>query len=197
MRHDNFIFPDRELVRKSRGRLPHWQLDEATYSITFRLRDSLPHHIAMTLFRDREQMLRMTMNASERAEVDRLFGLELDSHLDQGYGSCILREDRNAQIIADALRYFDRMRYELHAWCVMPNHVHAMMYLQRGADLDKVLHSWKSFTAHRIGRSVIWQREYYDRIVRGARDYWDTRSYVLNNPFKAGLGEWKWVGVGG
>jgi REP element-mobilizing transposase RayT len=197
MRHDNFISPDKALVRKSRGRLPHWQLDEATYSITFRLRDSLPHHIAITLFREREQMLRMTMNASERAEVDRLFGLKLDSYLDQGFGSCILREDGNAQIVADALRYFDRARYELHAWCIMPNHVHAMMYLQRGADLDKVLHSWKSFAAHRIGRGVIWQPEYYDRIIRNANDFWSTRTYILNNPTKAGLREWKWMGVSG
>ena len=194
MRHDNFIYTDKRFVRKSRGRLPHWQLDEATYSITFRLRDSLPRDIAAALIREREQSIRLTMNRSERAEVDRLFSLKLDSYLDQGYGSCILRVDKNAQIVADALRYFDRVRYELHAWCVMPNHVHAMMYLQHGADLEDVLHSWKSFTAHEIGQRVIWQREYFDRIVRGAEDYWSTRSYVLNNPFKAGLRNWKWVG---
>ncbi len=196
MRHDNFI-PDKRLVRRSRGRLPHWQLDEATYSITFRLRDSLPHNIAIALFQEREQMLRLTMNPSERAEVDRLFSLKLDSHLDEGYGSCILRDDRNAAIVAGALRHFDRARYELHSWCVMPNHVHAMFYLQHGADLDHVMHSWKSFTAHEIGQGVIWQREYFDRIIRDARDFWDTRSYVLNDPFKAGLRDWKWVGCGG
>jgi REP element-mobilizing transposase RayT len=195
MRHDNFIYTDKRFVRKSRGRLPHWQLDEATYSITFRLRDSLPRDVAAALIREREQSIRLTMNPSERAEADRLFSIKLDSYLDQGHGSCILRVDRNAQLVADALRYFDRVRYELHAWCVMPNHVHAMMYLQRGEDLEHVLHSWKSFTAHEIGQGVIWQREYFDRIVRDAEDYWSTRSYVLNNPFKAGLRNWKWVGA--
>ncbi len=195
MRHDNFIYTDKRFVRKSRGRLPHWQLDEATYSITFRLRDSLPRDVAAALIREREQSIRLTMNPSERAEADRLFSIKLDSHLDQGHGSCILRCDRNAQIVADALRYFDRVRYELHAWCVMPNHVHAMMYLQHGEDLEHVLHSWKSFTAHEVGQGVIWQREYFDRIVRDAEDYWSTRSYVLNNPFKAGLRNWKWVGA--
>jgi REP element-mobilizing transposase RayT len=197
MRHDNFIPPDRRFVRRSRGRLPHWQLDEATYSTTFRLRDSLPRDIAVALLREREQMMRMAMNAAERAEVDRLFSIKLDSYLDEGHGSCILRDDANAEIVAGALRHFDRARYELHAWCVMPNHVHAMIYLQRGSELDHVMHSWKSYTAHQIGRGVIWQREYFDRIIRDARDFQTTRSYVLNNPFKAGLRNWKWVGYGG
>jgi REP element-mobilizing transposase RayT len=196
MRHDNFIVTDRRFVRRSRGRLPHWQLDESTYFVTFRLRDSLPKHIALALFREREQMMRMTMTTAERAEVDRLFGLKLDSHLDEGHRSCIFRDEANAAIVAGALQFFDRARYQLHAWCVMPNHVHVIFYLKHGADLEWVLHSWKSYTAHEIRRGVIWQREYCDRIVRDARDFWSTRNYVLNNPFKAGLRNWKWVGVG-
>ncbi|HXH40333.1 MAG TPA: hypothetical protein VNN08_17015 [Thermoanaerobaculia bacterium] len=50
--------------------------------------------------------------------------------------------------------------------------------------------------AHQIGRGVIWQR-YFDRIIRDAHDFQTTRSYVLNNPFKAGLQGWKWVGYAG
>jgi len=139
--------------------------------------------------------MRLTINSSERAKVDRLFSLKLDSYLDQGYGSCIFRDDKNASIVAGALRFFDRVRYRLHAWCVMPNHVHVMMYLRHGATLDRVLHSWKSFTAHEIGQGVIWQREYFDRIIRDAEDFKTSHSYVLNNPYKAGLRNWQWVGT--
>jgi REP element-mobilizing transposase RayT len=196
MRHDNFIVPDRRFVRRSRGRLPHWELDDSTYSVTIRLRDSLPKHISIALLQEREQMMRLTMTPAERCEVDRLFSLKLDSCLDEGHGSCIFRDDANAAIVAGALQYFDGERYDLYAWCVMPNHIHAMFHLQRGADLERVLHSWKSYTAHSIGRGVIWQREYFDRIVRDAEDFWSTRNYVLNNPFKAGLRNWKWVGIG-
>jgi REP element-mobilizing transposase RayT len=196
MRHDNFIHTNRVFNRRSRGRLPHWELDESNYSITFRLRDSLPRSVAEMLFRERQHMLQTALNAAERAEADRMFSLRLDTYLDAGYGTCILREDRNAAIVAGALKHFDRVRYDLHAWCVMPNHVHAMFYLARGADLQRVLHSWKSYTAHEIGQGVIWQREYFDRIVRDERDFRDTRNYVLNNPAKAGLRNWKWVGYG-
>jgi len=34
--------PTDEVRIRSRGRLPHWERDEATYFVTFRLFDSLP-----------------------------------------------------------------------------------------------------------------------------------------------------------
>ena len=189
MRHDNFI---PQVKIHSRGRLPHWQVDQATYFVTFRLRDSLPIEIARSLIREREHMLRQAQTAAERAAMDEAFGLRLDRYLDEGYGSCILRE--HGEVVAKALKHFHGMRYELHAWCVMPNHVHAMFYLERGADLDGVLHSWKSFTAHAIGRGVVWQREYFDRVVRSPQQFTYTAAYIRSNPVKAGLGDWPWVG---
>jgi transposase IS200 family protein len=55
----------------------------------------------------------------------------------------------------------------------MPNHVHVVAQLASEISLAKVLLSWKSYTARRanaiLGRSgVFWQREYFDRIIRGA-----------------------------
>jgi REP element-mobilizing transposase RayT len=194
MRHHNFIPASRGVRIRSRGRLPHWEVDHAVYSLTFRLKDSLPRHIAAALGAERRHLLRTASNEAERAKIDRAFALRLDHSLDSGYGSCILREDRSATIVADALRCFDGQRYDLHAWCVMPNHVHAMFYLERGRELACVLHSWKSFTAHAIGRGSIWQAEYFDRIVRGEEDFSATRAYIRANPAKAGLRNWRWKG---
>ena len=185
MRHDNFI-PN--VTIHSRGRLPHWQADDAVYFITFRLCDSLPREIARELHLERERLLR----SMDRALVDRAFGIRLDQYLDQGTGSCLLRD--HAELIAGALQHFHRSRYELHAWCVMPNHVHVMLHVSRGRDVPAIVHSWKSYTAHRIGRSVIWQREYFDRIVRNPREFEETARYIRDNPFKAGLKDWPWVG---
>jgi REP element-mobilizing transposase RayT len=189
MRHDNFI-PNVEI--HSRGRLPHWQVDNATYFVTFRLRDSLPREIARSLMLERAHMLRTVTTDVERARLDAAFALRLDHFLDEGHGSCILRQ--HGDVMAQTLRHFDGERYELHAWCVMPNHVHAMFYLERGSDLEKVLHSWKSYTAHAIDRGVIWQREYFDRVIRSPEHFNETRAYIRNNPAKAGLVNWPWVG---
>jgi REP element-mobilizing transposase RayT len=76
----------------------------------------------------------------------------------------------------------------------MPNHVHVLVHIERGADLPKVVHSWKSYSAHQIGLGVIWQREYFDRVIRSPQEYSDTRAYIRNNPGKAGLRDWPWVG---
>lgn len=190
MRHDNFI-PSLKSIT-SRGRLPHWQADNAIYFITFRLRDSLPREVVRALILDREHIVRMCATKAERAKLDAAFSLRLDRELDTGYGSCLLRQ--HAELVANALKHFDGTRYVLHAWCVMPNHVHVMLHVEDGFDVPKIVHSWKSFTAHKIGRGVIWQREYFDRLVRSPQDYANTAAYIRANPGKAGLRDWPWVG---
>jgi REP element-mobilizing transposase RayT len=190
LRHDNFIHPLTAI--KSRGRLPHWQADNATYFVTFRLRDSLPRAVTDALLGEREHLVRTCANSVERARLDAAFALRLDEELDRGAGSCLLSE--HGQTVENAMRHFDGDRYQLHAWCVMPNHVHVLLHVGRGSDVPRIVHSWKSFTAHQIGRGVIWQREYFDRLMRSPEDYVRTREYIRGNPGKAGLIDWPWVG---
>ena len=106
-----------------------------------------------------------------------------------------------ADLVANALLFFDGTRYLLHAWAVMPNHVHAVVTPFEPHGLMDILHSWKSYTSNRaneiVGRSgSFWHREYYDRIVRDERDLGDTIEYVLRNPEKAGLKDWRWTSAG-
>jgi REP element-mobilizing transposase RayT len=124
----------------------------------------------------------------------------VDKYLDQGSGSCVLINPGAAGIVADALRFFDGERYGLHAWCVMPNHVHAVFEPLAGHTLEKILHSWKSFTANEINKALkrsgtLWQTESYDHLVRDEKEFERVVGYVANNPAKAGLVDWEWVGV--
>src|SRR5204862_543873 len=119
------------------------------------------------------------------AEINRAFGRQLDSYLDAGFGCAILTE--HGALMANALKYFDGKRYELCAWCVMPNHVHALLFVPGRAELGKIVHSWKSYTAHRVGRGVLWAREYYDHIVRGSGELERTAEYIRANPYNAVL----------
>ena len=55
----------------------------------------------------------------------------------------------------------------------MPNHVHVVVTPMKGFALGEILHSWKSFSAHKINELLgregqLWQRESYDHIVRNA-----------------------------
>lgn len=162
------------------------------YFVTFSLRDALQAHVAVDLYREREKLMQGTATADERARLDRALELRFDQQFDAGRGSCLLRE--HAETVAGALKHFDSDRYWLHGWCVMPNHVHVLFYLERGGELAKVIHSWKSYTSHKIKRGEIWQREYFDRVIRTPQEYTDTLAYIRANPGKAGLQDWPWVG---
>ncbi|HEX2121389.1 MAG TPA: transposase, partial [Thermoanaerobaculia bacterium] len=104
-------------------------------------------------------------------------------------------------VVARTLTFFDEERYKLFAWCVMPNHVHAVVHPIGTSTLASILHSWKSYSAKEInallGRAGrLWQREYFDRIIRDDEDLEQTIQYVLANPVKSGLVDWPFVSAG-
>ena len=129
--------------------------------------------------------------------------------LDRGLGECWLKDPRVARLVVTALRYFDKKRYNLDAWCVMPNHVHVVVRPIAPSDsalylLGSIVHSWKSYTAKQANKILrrsgeFWQREYYDHLIRDEEEFWHFIEYTLENPVKAGLcrrwEEWPWSGL--
>ena len=104
-------------------------------------------------------------------------------------------------MVEGALLHFDSERYQLLAWCVMPNHLHVVVETMEGFANAAIIHSWKSFIAHAANKilnreGVFWQRDYYDREVRDGDHYARLVPYVENNPVKAGLvamaEDWEW-----
>jgi REP element-mobilizing transposase RayT len=134
----------------------------------------------------------------ERKRLLELHGPRIERYLDAGAGACFLRNTNVANMVVDSLRQFDGVRYELFAWCVMPNHVHAVFQVMVGNTLARILHSWKSFSAKRANEILhrsgeFWQREYYDRMIRDDAEFHRAVRYVVDNPRKAGLKDWSWV----
>jgi REP element-mobilizing transposase RayT len=157
-------------------------------SIGFRLADAVP----LVLIEMWKQQLHVDRHTP--ATDPRMIGLrrKIDRYEDVGHGSCVLRNPRAAAIVEAALLYFDRERYSVIAWCVMPNHVHVMIEPYEGFTLPIILHSWKSYTAKEINkllrkRGQFWLEEYHDRYIRNERHFHTMVSYIENNPVKAGL----------
>jgi len=197
-----------EVKIRDRGRLPHWEKENATYFVTFRLDDSLPKMVLERIDSKRESLvktdkeLRRELTTSERKRIKQLTTKVVERYLDNGVGACHLKHPAVAGIVADALRHFDNRRYRLFAWCVMPNHVHVVVRVFPGRTLAEVVHSWKSFTAKRANELLnlsggFWQREYYDHLVQDDSEFERAVRYVAENPDKAGLHNWGWVWVGG
>lgn len=177
---------------RSRGYLPHFDGGASVPQVvTFRLADSVPREVV-------ERWLAELGNQTDEERERRVREL-LDKYLDSGYGACHLRDRRIGALVENALTHFDGTRYLLHAWVVMPNHVHALFTPSADYGLAGIVGGWKSYTAKRandiLGREgQFWQPEYYDRYIRDA-DHYDTAvRYIENNPVKAGLcrdsGDW-------
>ena len=178
-----------EVKIRDRGRLPHWEKDNATYFITFRLADSLPKSVLDRIESERQAIiktaigLRRDLSDDERTRIQRLSTPVIERFLDSGAGACHLQNFAIADEVANALRHFDEKRYQLFAWCVMPNHVHVVARLFPGQTLATVVHSWKSFSAKRANQilathGVFWQREYYDHLIRSEAEFERAIRYV-------------------
>jgi putative DNA methylase len=118
----------------SRGELPHLFKEGCIYFVTFRLYDAV---IPCT-------------QQEPIPEDDSWEEITALSEPPLSLGSCVLGKPEAAQIVQDALLYFQGVRYFLDAWCVMPNHVHTVFGPATGMNLSKITHSWKSFTGNQI-----------------------------------------------
>jgi REP element-mobilizing transposase RayT len=103
-------------------------------------------------------------------------------------------------VIVSALKHFNGDRYSLLAYVVMNDHVHALAKPKPDHQLSKILHSWKSFTAHRLQRESgrtgsIWQKDSYTHIIRDESDFFKKAEYILSNPAKRWpeISKYRWV----
>ena len=195
-----------EVNIRDRGRLPHWEAEGATYFVTFRLGDSLPQKVLASYQFERQDIVLTAQRQGrqltpfELKRLDELFSERVETFLDTGAGACHLNKPEIAGRVAGALQFFEGERYRQLAWCVMPNHVHTVFRPLPGWTLERILHSWKSFTSKEANKLLksegqFWKPEYYDHLVRSEEDFYGCVEYVASNPEKAGLRDWKWVRV--
>jgi putative transposase len=186
-----------------RGYLPHCDYPGLIQFITFRLADSMP--------------------ISRRGEWEKLLSIEndrerrkkLEEYLDRGLGECHLGNPCIAQLATAALLHFHGERYELMAWCVMSNHIHALVQVWQ-TPVGAMVRSWKrsistqAETASMERRSptrrvpaaasnpparravaaaqqVRWQRDYWDTFMRDEGQERTAIRYIESNPMKVRL----------
>jgi REP element-mobilizing transposase RayT len=96
--------------------------------------------------------------------------------------------------------HHDGIKYRLLAWCIMPNHVHALIELWQ-TPMGEILNSWKGYTSKQANRVVgrtgtFWEEDYFDHYIRDEKHFWRVVHYIENNPVKAHLvrksGDWIW-----
>jgi len=194
---------DSESIIKRGEYLPHWTVDRAQYHVCFRLHDSFPNTVLECYKLERAAIITNAKSAckelgeNEIIRIQWLFSSKVDRYLDQGRGKCYMKDAKIAEIVASVLQYFDNIRYFLHVWAVMPNHVHVVVEPFLGFDLFKIVHSWKSFSANQINKELglrgkLWHSDAYNHIIRSQKSYEFLVEYVWSNPDRAGLSDWRY-----
>ena len=166
--------------------LPHWCPEGAAIFLTWRLHGTYAH-----LRRDPTSANPgLAFAASDR---------QLDCAVS---GPRWLLEPTIAQTVVDALRFGQQQLqlYFLIAFCVMPNHAHAVV--QPRDPVSRITKAIKGFTARRanafLGRTgePFWQDETYDHWIRNDDELRRIVRYTERNPVVAGLVEapeqWPW-----
>jgi REP element-mobilizing transposase RayT len=168
-----------------RRRLPHFHPDGEYLFVTWRLHGSLPVAQPEAIYATPGQ----SFAAQDRA-------------LAQSHGTLWLSDTRIARQVVEAIRSGQSQKrfYELHAWVVMPNHVHLLILPQ--VSLPQITHWIKGRTAREsnllLGRGgePFWQHESYDHWVRNERELQRIGAYIEENPVAAGLAatpeDWPW-----
>jgi putative transposase len=60
-----------------------------------------------------------------------------------------------ADIVVDSLKYCQKEKGLLvHAWCLMPNHVHLILSAKIGFRLSDILRDFKKYTSVKIGKAI-------------------------------------------
>jgi putative transposase len=107
----------------------------------------------------------------------------------------IFQSERMARLLLDVL--FDnreKKRLLLHEFVVMPNHLHLLITPAFEIALEKVIQFIKGGFSFRVGKELqvkfeIWQPGFTNHRIDDPADYDQHRSYIRENPVKAGLVE--------
>lgn len=130
-----------------RRNLPHWHPSGAAIFVTWRLADAV-----------------CVVSGGVRDGRD---FVEKDRWLDRtGTGPFWLREPEIAECVVECIREGDGVEYDLHAFVVMPNHVHIL--IAPGIEMAKITRRIKGKSARHanliLGRTgkAFWQDESFD-----------------------------------
>jgi putative transposase len=109
---------------------------------------------------------------------------------------------RHITLLREAVRKVKtQYPFTIHAWVVLPEHLHCVIELPDGDSdfavrwrlikiyFSKSLPKTERLSATRVrrGERGIWQRRYWERLIRDERDFSAHMDYVHINPLKHGL----------
>jgi len=168
--------------------LPHWHPERRSIFLTWRLHGSLPRAFVCRLRELQPQPGKQFITADSRLDAAATGPRWLSDPEVAGYAEAAIR------------RGVERGHYILHAYVVMPNHVHIL--IDPVAPLRRITAGIKGVSARDANKALarkgrpFWQDESFDHWIRDSAQFHRIRNYIEQNPVKAGLTakaeDWQW-----
>lgn len=81
---------------------------------------------------------------------------------------------------------FNNEKYKIDYYQIMPNHIHFIVELKNNGmiDLSNVVSHIKSQSTNLLQYKNLWQKNYYERIIRDENEYNNIVNYIVENPYR-------------
>src|SRR5438105_15134585 len=103
----------------------------------------------------------------------------------------LFRSQPKAELMMDVLlHYREQMRYVLHEFVIMPDHLHLLLTPGADISLERAMQLIKGGFSYRLGKAktgLIWQESFTNHRIRDEHDYERHAGYIRMNPVRARL----------
>ena len=112
-------------------------------------------------------------------------------------------DERLAEFTIETLvKLGKKYKFNLYSYCLMPDHFHGLIGIGDSAmTLGRIVGDFKSLATKEFWKlydGKMWQRQFYDHVIRNQQDFEETIKYIRLNPVESKLVEdwkdWKWTG---
>ncbi len=137
---------------------PHWSQAGTVVFITFRTADSIPANVVRLWDRQKRAWLAQRgqtsgevpellsrLSSAEQKAFRKQFERCREDYLDTCQGRCLLKDPELTGIVGRSLLHFDRQRYLMGDFVVMPNHVHLLAVFPTADALKKAMRLMVAF----------------------------------------------------
>ena len=101
----------------------------------------------------------------------------------------LFQVEANAQLLLDILmEQRVKKRFHLHAFVLMPDHIHAILTPAPDVSLEKAVQFIKGNFSHRLtSKFPVWTPSFNETQIRSLENFESFRRYILQNPVRAKL----------
>ena len=101
----------------------------------------------------------------------------------------LFQVEANADLLLNTLAdYRNQNRYQLHAFVIMPDHLHAILTPSPEVSLEKALQFIKGGFSFRLKSKLdVWSRSFNESQILTSAKFEACKDYIEQNPVRAGL----------